>query len=227
MRAQFCLRNRGYPAPRRVPRPSAAGPWPRPRSVLRRRVRSHQGRRGHGHEGPTAWESGSPPALIATPFACVPGYVPTLLLRMTHQGHSPTTFTCGFTQLSGNDSSKLRRSSRQSCNAGPRGNTSIFRQSMHISLTILTMVRTRTNGNDRLPPLHASPASASSRAPIPLVRSARTAHTTEVEVAVPRDRRRHFVSCPCWPLDTVFYAKVALCKEPRWGCWPITCTVLP
>jgi len=33
---------------------------------------------------------------------------------MTHQGHSPTTFTCGFTQLGGNDSAKLPRSSYQS-----------------------------------------------------------------------------------------------------------------
>jgi hypothetical protein len=40
--------------------------------------------------------------------------VPTLLLRMTHQGHSATTFTCGFTQQRGNDSGNLPRSCRQS-----------------------------------------------------------------------------------------------------------------
>ena len=96
---------------------SAAGRWPRPRSAPRRRVRSHRGRRGPEHEGPTAWESCSPPALIATPFAWAPGYVPTLLLRMTQQGHSLTTFTCGFTQPDGNDSAKLPRSCRQSGSA--------------------------------------------------------------------------------------------------------------
>jgi hypothetical protein len=36
--------------------------------------------------------------------------VPTLLLRMTHQGHSLTTFRCGFTQSDRNDSGKLARS---------------------------------------------------------------------------------------------------------------------
>jgi hypothetical protein len=35
---------------------------------------------------------------------------------MTHQGHSPTTFTCGFTHLGGNDSAKVPRSRGQ-----PRG----------------------------------------------------------------------------------------------------------
>ena len=99
---------------RRVQRPSAAGPPPLRRSAPRRRALFHQGRRDRGHEDPTAWESCSPPALIAIPFACAPGYVPTLLLRMTHQGHSVTTFTCGFTHLSGNDSGKPRRSCRQS-----------------------------------------------------------------------------------------------------------------
>jgi mycothiol synthase len=110
---------------RRVPRPSAAGPSPLPRSAPRRRVRFHQGRRGRGHEDPTAWESCSPPALIAVPIACAPGYVPTLLLRMTHQGHSVTTFTCGFTHLGGNDSAKLRRSCRQSGNARHKRHTRI------------------------------------------------------------------------------------------------------
>src|ERR1700749_2336857 len=115
-RASCC----GCPAPRRVPRPSAAGPRPPPRSAPRRRALSHQGRRGRGHEDPTAWESCSPPALIETPSACAPGYVPTLLLRMTHQGHSATTFTCGFTHPGGNDSGKPPRSCRQSGNDAPQ-----------------------------------------------------------------------------------------------------------
>jgi hypothetical protein len=34
--------------------------------------------------------------------------VPTMLLRMTHQDHSATTFTCGFTHLGGNDSGNSR-----------------------------------------------------------------------------------------------------------------------
>ena len=63
-RASCC----GCPAPRRVPQRSAAGRSPPPRSAPRRRVRSHRGRRGREHEGPTAWESCSPPALIAAPF---------------------------------------------------------------------------------------------------------------------------------------------------------------
>ena len=108
---------RRCPAPGRVRQRSAAGRKPRPRSAPRRRVRSRRGRRGPEHEGPTAWESCSPPALIATPFAWAPGYVPTLLLRMTQQGHSLTTFTCGFTQPDGNDSAKLPRSCRQSGSA--------------------------------------------------------------------------------------------------------------
>ena len=111
---------RGYRAPRRVPRASAAGPRPRPRSAPRRRVLSHQGRRGREHEDPTAWESCSPPALVASPFACARGYVPTLLLRMTHQGHSVTTFTCGFTHPRGNDSGKPPRNCRRSGNSEPQ-----------------------------------------------------------------------------------------------------------
>jgi mycothiol synthase len=106
-----CLRCR---APHRAPRTSAAGRWPPPRSAPRRTVRSHRGPPGREHEDPAAGESCSPPVLLAAPSPCAPRYVPTLLLRMTHQGHSPTTFTCGFTQLSGNDSAKLPRSSRQS-----------------------------------------------------------------------------------------------------------------
>ena len=105
-----CPSYRECPGPRRVRRGSAAGRQPPPRSAPRRRVRSHQGRRGHEHEGPAAWESCSPPALVAAPSACASGYVPTLLLRMTHQGHSLTTFTCGFTQPGDNDSGKRRRS---------------------------------------------------------------------------------------------------------------------
>ena len=105
---------RRCPALRRVRRPSAAGQRPPRRSAPRRRALFRQGQRGRGHEDPTAWESCSPPALIAIPFACALGYVPTLLLRMTHQGHSATTFTCGFTHLGGNDSGKLRRSCRRS-----------------------------------------------------------------------------------------------------------------
>ena len=31
-----------------------------------------------------------------------------MLLRMTHQDHSATTFTCGFTHLGGNDSGNSR-----------------------------------------------------------------------------------------------------------------------
>jgi hypothetical protein len=52
--------------------------------------------------------------LIEIPSAYAPGYVPTQLLRMTHQGHSAITFTCGFTHPGGNDSEKLLRSCQQS-----------------------------------------------------------------------------------------------------------------
>jgi len=126
---------RGCRAPRRVPRASAGGPRPPPRSAPRRRALSHQGRRGRGHEDPTAWESCSPPALVASPFACAPGYVPTLLLRMTHQGHSVTTFTCGFTQPHDNDSGKPPRSCRRSGIANHRCHTGISTQKSALPVT--------------------------------------------------------------------------------------------
>jgi hypothetical protein len=49
---------------------------------------------------------------------------------MTHQGHSATTFTCGFTHPGGNDSGKLRRNGRQSGNTSPTRHIRIFRQKL-------------------------------------------------------------------------------------------------
>src|SRR5215472_13357864 len=133
------------PVPRRVPPPSAAGPWPPPRSAPRRTVLSHQGRRGREHEDPTAWESCSPPALIETASAFAPGYVPTLLLRMTHQGHSATTFTCGFTHPGGNDSGKLPRSCRQSGNGTSQESHLHLYLKSALPLTSPIQVRRATN----------------------------------------------------------------------------------
>jgi hypothetical protein len=57
--------------------------------------------------------------------------VPTLLLRMTHQGHSVTTFTCGFTQPRGNDSGKPPHSCHRSGIANHRCHTGISTHRVH------------------------------------------------------------------------------------------------
>jgi hypothetical protein len=55
---------------------------------------------------------------------------------MTHQGHSATTFTCGFTHPGGNDSGKLLRSCRQSGNDAPQESHPHLYQKKRITLNI-------------------------------------------------------------------------------------------
>jgi len=50
---------------------------------------------------------------------------------MTHQGHSLTTFTCGFTQPDGNDSGNRQRGCRQSGMACHTDRYGIRRQSTY------------------------------------------------------------------------------------------------
>jgi hypothetical protein len=52
---------------------------------------------------------------------------------MTHQGHSLTTFTCGFTQPGGNDSGKVRRNLHQSGKGYHRGHNGITAKDAHAS----------------------------------------------------------------------------------------------